>query len=283
MNDVEIRSIALQKLYEAIKKQTSYEEPFLLNEFSSGDYRSCSHLIPHITQLLLNKDVEAIHELWGFISWAPSSIIDFCLSAAKDYYIEDNAQIYASYILMFRMANIRNPNAAILHFKREGFPEETLLTLLTSSYKHTYNILTNNIEQNILVNTALQLEISKRSYLHNTEPISKKIFPAFELIKTYGQSEYYPFDSEINDWKAKWRKYGGLLYNGRMIALKDNSIWKKLSKFAKPYPPYDFGSGMSLSNVEYNECETLGLVKQTLAQVLKRRMIRQKVKISIAK
>ena len=114
-------------------------------------------------------------------------------------------------------------------------------------------------------------------------PISKKIFPAFELIKTHGQNEYYPFDSEINDWKVKWRKYGGLLYNGRMIALKDNSIWKKLSKFSKPYPPYDFGSGMSLSNVGNNECETLGLVKQTLAQVLKKRIIRQKIKIRISK
>ena len=283
MNDVEIKSIALQKLYEAIKKPTSHEEPFLLNEFSSGDYRSCSHLIPHITQLLLNKDVEAIHELWGFISWAPSSIIDFCLSAAKDYYIEDNAQIYASYILMFRMANISNPNIAIFHFERESFPEDTLLTLLISSYKHTYNILPNNIEQNILVNTALKLEIAKRSYLHDIEPIKKKIFPAFELVKTHSQNEYYPFDSEINDWKVKWRKHGGLLYNGRMIALKDNSIWEKLSKFAKPYPPYDFGSGMSLSNVQYNECETLGLVKQTLAQALRKRIMRQKFKISIAK
>jgi predicted DNA-binding protein (MmcQ/YjbR family) len=233
--------------------------------------------------LLLNKDIEAIHELWGFISWAPSSIIDFCLSAAKDYYIEDNAQIYASYILMFRMANVRNPNAAIIHFGRENYPEDTLLTLLTSSYKHTYNILPSNIKQNILIETALHLETSKRNYQRDIELTGKKIFPAFELKKTHGQNEYYPFDDEEDVWKKKWRAMGGLLYKGRMIALKDNEIWKKLSMFSRPYPPYNFGSGMNLSNISRNECIKFGLLKQTLAQCLKKRLISKNIKITIVK
>ncbi len=45
----------------------------------------------------------------------------------------------------------------------------------------------------------------------------------------------------------------------RMIALKTSPVWAALSAFGNPYPPFDFGSGMGLDDVEASVCRELGL------------------------
>lgn len=45
-----------------------------------------------------------------------------------------------------------------------------------------------------------------------------------------------------------------------MIALKTSPIWPALSRFGNPYPPFDYGSHMSVRLVSIEKCIDIGLV-----------------------
>jgi hypothetical protein len=80
------------------------------------------------------------------------------------------------------------------------------------------------------------------------------LYPALELIR----------ESRRNvprNWRERWIDAGGKLYAGRMIALRDDPIWRKISRFGSPTPPFDFNSGMGLEEVSRTEAERLGLIK----------------------
>lgn len=63
------------------------------------------------------------------------------------------------------------------------------------------------------------------------------------------------------DWKRRWQDAGGRLIDGRMIALKTDPVWERISRFGTPYPPFDYGSGMGLKNIRRREAEKLGLIE----------------------
>ncbi len=58
-----------------------------------------------------------------------------------------------------------------------------------------------------------------------------------------------------------WAANGGRFYDGRMIALKNDPIWAKISRFGTPWPPFDFGSGMGVDDVSREEAEAMGLLR----------------------
>ncbi len=72
---------------------------------------------------------------------------------------------------------------------------------------------------------------------------------------------------EPRDWPARWRAAGGQFYgNGRMAALKDDPIWRRISAFGEPTPPFDYGSQMGLSDIDAGEAVELGLITKEDAQ-----------------
>lgn len=79
-------------------------------------------------------------------------------------------------------------------------------------------------------------------------------FPALELVR-----------KERRDvpraWRERWSDAGGKFYDGRMIALRDDPIWRKISRFGSPTPPFDFNSGMGVREVSIMEAERLGVIK----------------------
>lgn len=77
-------------------------------------------------------------------------------------------------------------------------------------------------------------------------------FPCLELIRVS------PRDNPRN-WKARWTEAGGKLYDGRMVALRNDPIWRRISRFGSPVPPFDFNSGMGLEEVNRFEAEALGV------------------------
>lgn len=79
-------------------------------------------------------------------------------------------------------------------------------------------------------------------------------FPAQELVRL--EQRMQP-----RDWQQRWTAGGGKLYGGRMIALKTDEVWTKISRFGTPWPPFDFGSGMGLKDVGRDEAEQLGVLK----------------------
>lgn len=62
-------------------------------------------------------------------------------------------------------------------------------------------------------------------------------------------------------WRVRWKQLGGEFYgDGRMIARKDDPIWKKLGRFGNPWPPFDFQSGIGVEDVSRDEAEELGVI-----------------------
>ena len=80
-------------------------------------------------------------------------------------------------------------------------------------------------------------------------------FPAQELVRAAGRKV-------PRDWVQRWTDAGGELVDGRMIALKSDPIWRKISAFGRPWPPFDFGSGMGLDDVSIDEAIDFGLMRE---------------------
>jgi hypothetical protein len=88
------------------------------------------------------------------------------------------------------------------------------------------------------------------------DPDVLNAFPAQELIRV--SPRLHP----RLDWKERWLEAGGKLFAGRMIALKNDPVWIALSRFGKPWPPFDYGSGMGLRDISKREAIALGLMKK---------------------
>lgn len=96
------------------------------------------------------------------------------------------------------------------------------------------------------------------AYAHHVagqDPDILDAWPAQELVRLEQRSS-------PRDWKARWTAAGGRLVNGRMVALKSDPIWAKLSRFGTPFPPFDFGSGMGVEDVSLEEAQAFGLIKR---------------------
>jgi hypothetical protein len=82
-------------------------------------------------------------------------------------------------------------------------------------------------------------------------------WPAQELIR---EEEPKGGPQARRDWSARWKEAGGQVKGGRMAALKTDPIWSAISRFGTPWPPFDFGSGMGLRDIDRDEAEQLGLL-----------------------
>ena len=78
-------------------------------------------------------------------------------------------------------------------------------------------------------------------------------WPAQELVRLFQRQA-------PRDWTERWAEAGGQTPGGRMIALKTDPIWSAISRFGEPYPPFDYGSGMGLRDIDREEAEKLGLL-----------------------
>lgn len=79
-------------------------------------------------------------------------------------------------------------------------------------------------------------------------------FPAQELVRV--RERKMP-----RDWASRWAENGGKTYGGRMVALKNDPVWVGISRFGVPWPPFDFGSGMGVRDIGWDEAVELGLLK----------------------
>jgi len=79
-------------------------------------------------------------------------------------------------------------------------------------------------------------------------------FPAQELLRV--EDRKVP-----RQWHERWADAGGNVFGGRMIALKTDDIWTRISRFGVPWPPFDFNSGMGVEDVSRDEAEALGVIR----------------------
>ncbi len=91
------------------------------------------------------------------------------------------------------------------------------------------------------------------------------------------QELYRAFSRKIpRDWIRRWSDAGGRLYGGKMIALKDDPVWYRLSDFGFPFPPFALGSGMSVRSIDRAFAMKLGLIDLN-RQVSPKRLPRPKL------
>jgi len=113
----------------------------------------------------------------------------------------------------------------------------------------------------LIINTQLELAYGYADWLTGMDPDILEAYPAWELVRI--SPRRIP-----RNWPVRWAEaamavnWEGVLRDGRgrMIALKTSRIWIALSRFKKPHPPFDFGSGMGVEEIERSEAEDLGLL-----------------------
>ena len=106
---------------------------------------------------------------------------------------------------------------------------------------------------NLILDTNLQQAQGYGHWAQGQDPAVLDQWPAQELVRIR--------DSEQpRDWPARWAEAGGTFYDGRMIALKNDPIWTKISRFGTPYPPFDFNSGMDVQDVDRDTAIAAGLI-----------------------
>ena len=91
------------------------------------------------------------------------------------------------------------------------------------------------------------------------ENLGDVMHPAQELYRA-------GFARQPRNWEDRWDEaanavgWEGVAQNGQMIALTTSPIWVALSRFGLPYPPFDYGSHMSVRLVSLEKCIDIGLV-----------------------
>lgn len=96
-------------------------------------------------------------------------------------------------------------------------------------------------------------------YVHHAADMTagaRAVAPAYELVRLPQSHPARP-----RNWPMRWRQAGGRLYDGgRMVALVDDPIWARISRFGCPYPPFDYNSGMTTALVGREEAVRLGVI-----------------------
>lgn len=108
----------------------------------------------------------------------------------------------------------------------------------------------------VVVDTNADLARGYVSHVQQSSTGARLAFPAQELIRVEERQAK-------RAWTSKWTSNGGKLYGIRMIALKEDPVWTKISRFGVPYPPFDYGSGMGVEEVDYDTCIELGVITES--------------------
>jgi hypothetical protein len=106
----------------------------------------------------------------------------------------------------------------------------------------------------LILDTNIKMARGYGNWAQGQDPAILDEWPAQELVRHESRRE------ERLDWPRRFVAAGGRLYGGRMIALKNSPVWTNLSRFGLPYPPFDFGSGMGLDDVDRDTCIALGII-----------------------
>ncbi len=121
--------------------------------------------------------------------------------------------------------------------------------------------LTRNPRISLIVDTNADLARGYGSWKQSQDDTVLEEWPCWEFYRAEDRNE-------PRDWPARWAAAGGSFYpgdadyaEGRMIALKNDPIWERISAFGLPYAPFDFNSGMDLQDVSRDEATELGVIE----------------------
>lgn len=107
------------------------------------------------------------------------------------------------------------------------------------------------IDDILTTNSSLRLEW--RHYESQRRAVIIDSWPAQELIQV-------GFGDDIQEWREYWVRCGGRMVEGRMIALRNDPVWAKMSEFGFPFPPFIKASGMRTELVTRTDAMRLRLI-----------------------
>ena len=120
--------------------------------------------------------------------------------------------------------------------------------------ENTIHDLFSQARLDVIIKTNVAQARGYMQYIEGTSPGAFAAFPAQEFTRIRHSN------TPRKDWPQRWAKAGGKVYGGKMIALKDDPVWERLSVFGNPFPPFDWGSGMGVIDVDRKTAIQLGLV-----------------------
>jgi len=118
----------------------------------------------------------------------------------------------------------------------------------------TIKDLSSDPRLNLIIKMQSEMALGLGKFIQSQDPAALDAAPAQELFRLEARKVR-------RDWPAIWQDAGGEFYGGgRMIALKNDSIWVAISDFDLPYPPFKYGSGMWTRDILRPEAEALGVI-----------------------
>lgn len=149
----------------------------------------------------------------------------------------------------------RNPNEALV--SQDKFISEMKSFLASRGYTMGGSKLTDITSRRrlgLIYDMNVQEAREYARYVRGQDADALDMYPAQEFLRV--ESRRVP----RTDWPMRWRAAGGKIRGGRMVALKSDPVWTNLSRFGRPYPPFDYGSGMGVEDIDREEAIELGLL-----------------------
>jgi hypothetical protein len=152
-----------------------------------------------------------------------------------------------------------------------GFPGEPSVPPAESELQN----LRSDRRIELILRTETALAANRAYQIAGQTDTALHLWPAWELLRV--QPREVPRGLRLErgslvedpgeDWPARWQAVGGTLYQGRMIAAKDDPIWDEIGStrnfsdaLDSDVPPFAFGSGYGLRQVPRAECIALGVI-----------------------
>jgi hypothetical protein len=109
---------------------------------------------------------------------------------------------------------------------------------------------------------------------------------AEDLLDMWPAQELFCIDNSwwsahADEWKKKWADAGGRLFEGRMIALKNDPVWKRINPRGKFYPPFHKGDLLETRDVDRHIAEAYGLISSR--EVLDEKAFKEDAPLSLTK
>lgn len=126
--------------------------------------------------------------------------------------------------------------------------------------------LSSDTRTNLIIDTQLKMARGYGSWRQSQDESILDVYPADEMYRAMSRQER-------RDWHVRWNKARGRLGSatsatyaedrdaGPFVAKKNDPIWRAISRFGHPYPPFDFRSGMRVRDVTRARAVALKVIK----------------------
>lgn len=153
-----------------------------------------------------------------------------------------------------------------------GFPGDELLDI-PEAKPGSLRDLSSDRRINLILETQISLARAASQKQRGLEPDRLARWPGWELVRVYRRRVPRGEEGTLG-WSGRWLRAGGPVNEtGRLIARKDDPIWRALGDpdlfedaIGVDTPPFAYNSGLRWVEVSRAEMEALGLMDSTTAR-----------------